>query len=83
MAAIIGVSDIDPFVLNLVQGGTTGVTNVAIAAAILSPTSSNNMLKAFYAVSFGGRMTAPSAIALVFLAVVGAAAGIAMALGLF
>ena len=83
LAAIIGVSDIDPFVLNLVQGGTTGVTNSAIAAAILIAASSNNMLKAFYAVSFGGRTTAPSAVALVFLAVAGAVAGIAMALGLF
>jgi uncharacterized membrane protein (DUF4010 family) len=83
LAAIIGVSDIDPFVLNLVQGGTTGITNTAAAAAILIAASSNNMLKAFYAVSFGGRTTAPSAGALVFLAVAGAAIGIAMALGLF
>src|SRR6202050_2449875 len=83
LAAIIGVSDIDPFVLNLVQGGTTGVSNTAIAAAILIAASSNNVLKAFYAVSFSGGTTAPTAIALVFLAVVGAATGIAMALGLF
>jgi uncharacterized membrane protein (DUF4010 family) len=83
LAAIIGVSDIDPFVLNLVQGGTTGITNTAAAAAILIATSSNNMLKALYAVSFGGGRTAPSAGALVFLAVAGAAIGIAMALGLF
>jgi uncharacterized membrane protein (DUF4010 family) len=83
LAAIIGVSDIDPFVLNLVQGGTTGITNTAAAAAILIAASSNNMLKAFYAVSFGGRRTAPSAGALVFLAVAGATIGITMALGLF
>jgi uncharacterized membrane protein (DUF4010 family) len=83
LAAIIGVSDIDPFVLNLVQGGTTGITNTAAAAAILIASSSNNMLKAFYAVSFGGGTTAPSAVALVLLAIAGAAIGIAMALGLF
>jgi uncharacterized membrane protein (DUF4010 family) len=81
LAAIIGVSDIDPFVLNLVEGGTTGVTNIAIAAAILIATSSNNMLKAFYAVSFGGRVTAASAAALVVLAAAGAAIGIVMAIG--
>jgi len=80
LAAIIGVSDIDPFVLNLVQGGTTGITNTAIAAAILIAASSNNMLKAFYAVSFGGRMTAGSAAALVVLAGAGAAVGIFMAI---
>jgi uncharacterized membrane protein (DUF4010 family) len=81
LAAIIGVSDIDPFVLNLVQGGTTGITNTAIAAAILIAASSNNILKAFYAISFGGRMTTASAAALVVLAVAGAAAGIFMAIG--
>jgi uncharacterized membrane protein (DUF4010 family) len=83
LAAIVGVSDIDPFVLNLVQGGTTGVTNTVAAAAILIAASSNNMLKAFYAVSFGGSTTAPSAAALVFLAAAGAAVGVAMAFGLF
>jgi len=83
LAAIIGVSDIDPFVLNLVQGGTTGVTNTAIAAAILIAASSNNMLKAFYAASFGGRITAASAAALVLLAVAGAAIGVLMAIGWF
>jgi uncharacterized membrane protein (DUF4010 family) len=83
LAAIIGVSDIDPFVLNLVQGGTTGVSNTVAAAAILIAASSNNMLKAFYAVSFGGGTTTPSAAALVFLAVAGAAAGVAMAFGVF
>jgi len=83
LAAVIGVSDIDPFVLNLAQGGATGVANAALAAAILIAASSNNMLKAFYAVSFaGGRTTAGSAAALVFLAVAGVAIAIFMALGL-
>lgn len=80
LAAVIGVSDIDPFVLNLAQGGTTGVANVALAAAILIAASSNNMLKAFYAVSFaGGRTTAASAAALVLLAIAGVAIAIFMA----
>src|SRR5215831_12231344 len=35
LAAIVGVTDIDPFVLNLAQGGTTGMSNGALAAAIL------------------------------------------------
>ena len=83
LAAIIGVSDIDPFVLNLVQGGTTGVTNTVIAAAILIAASSNNMLKAFYAASFGGRIAAASAAALVLLAIAGAAIGVLMAIGWF
>jgi uncharacterized membrane protein (DUF4010 family) len=77
LAAIIGVTDIDPFVLNLAQGGTAGVPSGAIAAAILIATSSNNLLKAVYAASFaGGRATAPSAAVLVALAL----GGIAMAI---
>jgi uncharacterized membrane protein (DUF4010 family) len=54
LAALIGVTDIDPFVLNLAQGGTSGVPGGAIAAAILIAASSNNLLKAVYAASFGG-----------------------------
>jgi uncharacterized membrane protein (DUF4010 family) len=61
LAAIVGVTDIDPFVLNLAQGGTSGLSNSAIAAAILVAASSNNILKALYAAAFaGGRNTRPS-----------------------
>lgn len=82
LAAIIGFSDIDPFVLNLAQGGAAGVANTALAAAILIAASSNNVLKAFYAISFaGGRTTAASAAALVFLAAVGVAIAVLMAFG--
>jgi uncharacterized membrane protein (DUF4010 family) len=76
LAAIVGISDIDPFVLNLAQGGLTGVPASALAGAILIAASSNNILKAFYAAFFaGGRATAASAAALVVLA----AAGVAIA----
>jgi uncharacterized membrane protein (DUF4010 family) len=69
LAAIIGVTDIDPFVLNLAQGGVAGVENTALAAAILIAASSNNILKAIYAASFaGGKTTAFSAAVLVGLA---------------
>jgi len=77
LAAIIGVTDIDPFVLNLAQGGVAGVQDAALAAAILIAASSNNVLKAIYAAGFaGGRATAGSAVALILLA----AAGVAVAL---
>ena len=79
LAAIIGVTDIDPFVLNLAQGGVAGIENAALAAAILIAASSNNILKAIYAACFaGGKATAASAAALVGLAVVGAAAAVAL-----
>jgi uncharacterized membrane protein (DUF4010 family) len=72
LAAIVGVTDIDPFVLNLAQGGTAGLSNSAIAAAILIAASSNNILKAIYAAVFGGgRATAVSAAVLVLLAAAG------------
>jgi uncharacterized membrane protein (DUF4010 family) len=76
LAAIVGVSDIDPFVLNLAQGGHTDLAVTAVVAAILIAASSNNILKAFYAAAFaGGRATAGAAVALVILA----AAGVAIA----
>ena len=72
LAAIVGVTDIDPFVLNLAQGGTTGMSDSALAAAILIAASSNNILKALYAAFFaGGRATEASAIILVLLAAAG------------
>ena len=80
LAAIVGVTDIDPFVLNLAQGGISGVQTTALAAAILIAASSNNVLKALYAAFFaGGRSTVPSAIALVVLALAGLGAAYATA----
>ncbi len=71
LAAIVGVTDIDPFVLNLAQGGAAGVTAGAAAAAILIAASSNNLLKAVYAVGFAGRTAIGSATALLALAILG------------
>jgi len=83
LAAIVGVTDIDPFVLNLAQGGVTGVAAADLAAAILIAASSNNILKAVYAASFaGGKATAPSALALLALAAGGIAIAAAMAMGM-
>ena len=80
LAAIVGVTDIDPFVLNLAQGGTTGMSNSALAAAILIAASSNNVLKALYAAFFaGGRATAASAGVLLLLAVAGVGVAAIMA----
>jgi uncharacterized membrane protein (DUF4010 family) len=81
LAAVVGVTDIDPFVLNLAQGGVGGLPKVQLAAAILIAASSNNVLKAVYAASFaGGKATAGSAAALVLLAVAGVAIAIALAM---
>jgi len=80
LAAIVGVSDIDPFVLNLAQGAAASLSTTALAAAILIASSSNNLLKAIYAAAFGGtRRLAAGTGALVLLAV----AGVAVALVVF
>jgi uncharacterized membrane protein (DUF4010 family) len=79
LAAIVGISDIDPFVLNLAQGGLSGVSIATLVGAILIAASSNNILKAFYAAFFaGGRAAAASVAALILLA----AAGIAIAMAI-
>jgi uncharacterized membrane protein (DUF4010 family) len=54
LAAITGVTDINPFVLSLAQGGVAGLSLPALATAILIAVASNNMLNAFYALLFGG-----------------------------
>lgn len=80
LGAIVGVTDIDPFVLNLAQGGTSGMADNALAAAILVAASSNNVVKAAYAAFFaGGRATATSAAVLLLLAAAGV--GIAAIMG--
>jgi uncharacterized membrane protein (DUF4010 family) len=54
LAVLVGVTDIDPFVINIAQGGVTGLSVTALSAAILIAASSNNIAKAIYALGFGG-----------------------------
>ena len=78
LAALVGASDIDPFVLNLAQGGAPGMSITALAAAVLIAASANNLAKAVYAIGFGGLAAAgPPAIALTVLALLGFAAAAA------
>lgn len=77
LAAVSGVTDIDPFVLNLAQGSVVGMSLASIGAAILIAASSNNVLKAVYALAFGGKRACLRP-ALVLL--VTAVAGVALAL---
>ena len=55
LAAVVGVTDIDPFVLGLAQGGAANVGLSLAATAIVVATASNNVLKAIYAVAFSRR----------------------------
>ena len=78
LAAVVGASDIDPFVLNLAQGGAPGMSGSAVSAAILIAASANNLAKSGYAIGFGGlARTLRPALMLSVLAVLGFAAAAA------
>jgi len=54
LAGVVGFADIDPFVLNLAQGGAPVLPVMIGAVAILIATASNNLLKAAYTIFFAG-----------------------------
>jgi uncharacterized membrane protein (DUF4010 family) len=62
LAAIMGVSDVDPFIMGLTQAaGTLTPVNVA-AGAILIAAASNNVVKGIYAYSMADRTTGRQAL---------------------
>jgi uncharacterized membrane protein (DUF4010 family) len=64
LAGVMGVSDVDPFILSLANAGPT-LTPVAIAgAAIAIAAASNNLIKGIYAFAFGDRRTGVQGLAL-------------------
>ncbi len=54
LSFIVGVTDIDPFILNLLQG-KWNIGAVVITTAILNASTSNNVLKMIYALSLGNK----------------------------
>ncbi len=72
LAAIMGVSDVDPFIMGLTQAAGT-ITPVKVAAgAVLIAAASNNVIKGIYAYSLSERTTGRESLAfLVALAVGG------------
>jgi uncharacterized membrane protein (DUF4010 family) len=57
LAAIMGVTDVDPFIMGLTQAAGT-LTPVKVAAgAIMIAAASNNIVKGIYAYSLGGHKT--------------------------
>lgn len=72
LASIVGVSDIDPFVLSLAQNGAGQVSDQTAVVAILLAASSNNLLKALYVGLYaGGRFLAAPIYTLAALALAG------------
>jgi uncharacterized membrane protein (DUF4010 family) len=72
LAALMGVTDVDPFILSITaSAGTAGPLALA-AASILIAAASNNMVKGIYAFCFADRPTARQGlVALVLLGVMG------------
>jgi uncharacterized membrane protein (DUF4010 family) len=58
LAAVVGVTDIDPFVLSLAQGGAASIGAATSAVAIVIASSSNNLLKAGYTLAFSRQRSA-------------------------
>jgi len=54
LAYIVGVTDIDPFLLNLLQQKAE-IGQMIIVLAILNATNSNNLLKMFYSISLSSK----------------------------
>src|ERR1700722_15396735 len=72
LAGITGLTDINPFVLSLAQGGVGGMPLRSLATAILIAVASNNIVNACYALLFGGlRACLRPALVLVGLGIAG------------
>ncbi len=64
LAAIMGVTDVDPFIMGMTQAAGT-LTPLAVAAgAVLIAASSNNIVKGIYAYSLADRKTGAQCLAL-------------------
>ena len=57
LAALMGVSDVDPFIMGMTQAGGTSTSLTVAAAAILIAAASNNLVKGIYAYSMSDRKT--------------------------
>ena len=66
LGAIMGVADVDPFVLSLTQSAGAVTTLTLAAAAILVAAASNNAVKGCYALGFGNRKTGVESFWLLF-----------------
>jgi uncharacterized membrane protein (DUF4010 family) len=64
LAGVMGVTDVDPFILSLAESAAA-LTPVALAGgAIVIAAASNNFIKGIYAYGFGGRRTGMQGLAL-------------------
>jgi uncharacterized membrane protein (DUF4010 family) len=72
LATIMGVIDVDPFILGITQSAGNSTSLAIAATAILIATASNNLAKGVYALMFGDRKTGKqSCLFLIALAIAG------------
>ena len=57
LAALMGVTDVDPFIMGMTQAGGTTTSLTVAASAILIAAASNNLVKGIYAYSMSDRKT--------------------------
>jgi uncharacterized membrane protein (DUF4010 family) len=57
LAALMGVTDVDPFIMGMTQAGGSSASLGVAAAAILIAASSNNLVKGIYSFSLSDRKT--------------------------
>lgn len=70
LAAVVGITDIDPFVLSVAQNNAGSLSQASAAIAVLVATASNNVLKAGYTIGLAGpRGSLPAVATLVLLSV--------------
>jgi len=67
LSAIMGTTDVDPFILGLTQTAGQGVTIATAAAAVVIAAASNNVMKGIYAMIFGERRAGRLSFALLTL----------------
>lgn len=63
LAGLMGVTDVDPFILSVAQKGQEALPLRVAGAAIVIAAASNNTIKAIYAYSFADRATGRKALA--------------------
>jgi uncharacterized membrane protein (DUF4010 family) len=64
LAAIMGVTDVDPFIMGMTQAAGTITAPKAAAVAVLIAAASNNLVKGIYSYSFADRKTGTQSLTL-------------------
>jgi uncharacterized membrane protein (DUF4010 family) len=64
VAGVMGVTDVDPFILSLAESGSATTPISLAGGAIIIAAASNNLIKGIYAYGFGDRRTGKLAFAL-------------------